>query len=158
MDRSYIDGCVYEGNELIHGTQIQSTRFIRRPDNTTNGRFQFMVQPAEIISDSIITLNEMLYIDTIQNTFSRGTVAIVSDRNISIVKKTIIDNVFIIASSRIEVQDCYLRNVILIAPEIIINSGTYDRIQCFASDSIHVDSAVALNYQSALILKPNELS
>jgi hypothetical protein len=66
-------------------------------------------------------------------------------------------NVIVVASERIEVSaNSVLEDVLLVAPEIIIESGFQGTLQAFAWDSLVVETGVFLDFPSVLSLLPYE--
>ena len=72
---------------------------------------------------------------------------------------TLQGNIILVSKSKIQVEpSARLENVILIAPEVIINSNVRGSFQVFASERIRVKQDVALNYPTSLVLLKGEES
>ncbi|UII76202.1 hypothetical protein LV716_18355 [Flagellimonas sp. HMM57] len=62
-------------------------------------------------------------------------------------------NISIMASQQIAVsRDSHLKDVVLVAPKIIIETGFKGTLQCMATESIEVENRVILEYPSALVV------
>lgn len=154
VERAYIEGSSYVGSQLIYGPQLPSSRYMIAPNEYCKSRLEQLKNGIRSETDSILSIDVVMKGDTIRNSFDKATVNIQADLFCNLHDMTLQDNICIVAKKRIQVESCNLRNVILIAPEIIIGRGTYEGLQCFATDSIHLDSAVQLQYPSALVLLP----
>ncbi|WP_442845046.1 hypothetical protein [Leeuwenhoekiella sp. H156] len=86
------------------------------------------------------------------NSFKEETKWIIDSRELTL-NDTITGNIIIHSDTKITVApDAYLKDVILAAPEVIIQSGVEGNLQIFASKSIEIGNQVNLNFPSALVL------
>lgn len=88
----------------------------------------------------------------LHNSFKNETQWIYEPRQL-ILSDSIMGNVVIRSESEIVIRaTCYLKDVIVIAPDVTIESGVHGNFQAFAENTINVGANVELNYPSALVL------
>ena len=87
-----------------------------------------------------------------KNSFGLPT-KIIMDRTIYLDRVTLIGNIMIAATDKIVVgATANLRDVILLAPEIVLENGVHGCFQAIASKRIEVGNKVELEYPSALLV------
>ncbi len=88
----------------------------------------------------------------IHNSFKEKTQWVIDSRELFLTD-TITGNIIIHSDTKINVETgAYLKDVILTAPEVVLQSGLTGNFQAFATNSITVGSQVSLQYPSALVL------
>lgn len=98
-------------------------------------------------------LATMNYPLRLKNSFKNNTQLIYSDYPIQLTSAELVGNIIIYSSSGIRIgRETTVKDVIFIAPVIVIEKGFKGALQAIASQKITVESKVTLNYPSALIL------
>jgi hypothetical protein len=142
-----VQGNPYTGDKLIYG----KTEIVKPTDRSIyKERFE------ELKALQELSANISLEQDSILQPFNQPTLILKGGRfnTASLVLK---GNVVVIASERIEVSaNSILEDVLLVAPEIIIQSGFQGTLQAFAWDSLVVETGVFLDFPSVLSLLPYE--
>ncbi|SNR15449.1 hypothetical protein [Tenacibaculum jejuense] len=142
-----IAGNSFYGNTLIQGTTQQSETSLPKNKRIkeVSERFSFLnkIQPN-------FELREGLKI--VQSFYSK-TLSYQDYLTIKLEDISLKGNIIITSSSKIIVKKtATLEDIILIAPEVKIESGFQGNIQVFANQKIQVEESVKLQYPSALIL------
>ncbi len=143
-----ISGNSYRYSRLVHGNQKQSNSKIPVVDVEVKrhladlyGNFQDNGQEVEFKRNS-----------EIKNSFRSPTKHII-DRIVHLEGASLIGNIIISASEKIIVEpSAMLRDVLLIAPEIIIRDGVKGSFQAFAHKTIAVGKRCELAYPTALVV------
>ncbi|RXG11384.1 hypothetical protein DSM03_11721 [Leeuwenhoekiella aestuarii] len=144
----------FKGSRLIDGTISTHTReeLPEFPEFFQNNVASlFKIYPR---NDEVINYNRK----SIYNSFKAETKWVFESQNL-LLQDSILGNVIIKSEKQITVgSEAYLSNVILIAPEIAIESGVNGNFQAFATEKIIVGSKVKLKYPSALVLQVGKRS
>ncbi len=148
--RAYVNGQGFVGTQLFDGQQQQSKRYIPKLNETP------FLPIIEYFIKGFPKGNARLS-DTIQQSFYENT-TIIHDNIIYLDKQYIKGKVLLLADSLVYLSpNCYLENVVIIAPYILIDKGFKGQIQAFASKFIRVGENVKLTYPSvAMVLKTVE--
>jgi hypothetical protein len=150
VERAYIEGTSYTGSELVYGDIHPAQRNLFPIDDQIKERIKQIMQTTP--DDSVVTNYLPSDNDTIHGDFSCKSIDFVKNQPIALNNVVLFNNIKIISNSRVTIENCDLRFVQIIAPEIIVQSGNYVGVQFIATDSIHIDSAVTINYPSAILL------
>ncbi|MFM2016883.1 MAG: hypothetical protein RL007_539 [Bacteroidota bacterium] len=150
IERAYIEGSSYTGSQLVYGNVFPSSRNFESIADKMKNRLEYIIHPAS--EDSIVTEYYPEPFDTIVGNFSKICIAFNLSRPLNLKNVVLHDNIKIISNNRITIDQCNLKNVQIIAPEIIVRPGTYTGVQFVATDSLVIDSAVSIGYPSALVL------
>ncbi len=144
-----IAGQSFYGNSLIIGEQLLSNR--RLPELAAASRTAIR----ELFSGNSsftglqsgnFTRNELVH------SFSEPTLWLDGDR-LDLSGKKLVGNIIIKGSYRLVVENTtQLQDVILVAPEIVVQDGVRGTFQAFATEHIAIGRNCALNYPSALLL------
>jgi len=140
-------GNPYTGDKLIYG----KTALVKPTDMTIyKERFE------ELSALQALKANISLEQDSILQPFNHATL-ILEGGHFNTANLVLKGNVIVVAEERIEVSaNSLLEDVLLVAPEIIIQSGFQGTIQAFAWDSLVVETGVFLDFPSVLSLLPYE--
>ncbi|PRP65878.1 hypothetical protein [Nonlabens agnitus] len=88
-----------------------------------------------------------------KNSFHDPLMTLVSSEDVYVKSNELIGNVILYSESKIVLSKASkVEDIILIAPEIIIEDGFKGTVQCFASSKIAVGEQVQLNYPSSLVV------
>jgi hypothetical protein len=140
-------GSPYTGDKLIYG----KTELVKPTDmNIYKERFD------DLRALQSLRGNISLEQDSILQPFNQPTLILEGGRfnTTGLVLK---GNVIIVANERIEVSaNSVLEDVLLVAPEIVIEAGFQGTVQAFAWDSLVVETGVFLDFPSVLCLLPYE--
>ncbi len=95
--------------------------------------------------------------DSIINSFSNTTLYLHSMNKITLLKNYFEGNIVISSDSSIIVNnDCNLKNIILVAPSIKIDSKFIGSLQIFATDTVIIGKKVVLKYPTIIVLSSSE--
>lgn len=148
VERGYfhvVQGKPYTGEKLIYGKKE-----IVRPTDMAVLKERF--EDLEALKYKNATIN--LEADSVVQAFNQPTLILGGD-NFDTQNLTLKGNVMVIANNRIDVSPhSILEDVILLAPEIRIQSGFQGSLQAFAWDSLLVETGVFLDVPSVLSLLP----
>lgn len=150
--RAYVNGQGFIGTQLFEGKQNQSKRYIPKPNETP-----FLPIINYFINGFPKSTTQLQ--DTIRQSFY-NEMAIIQSNTIYLDKEYIQGKVMLMADSLVYISpNCYLENVIIIAPYILIDKGFKGQIQAFASKFIRISDDVNLTYPSiAMVLKTEPLN
>jgi hypothetical protein len=140
-------GNPYTGDKLIYG----KTEIVKPTDLSI---YKERFEDLKALQD--LSGNIVLEQDSIIQFFNQPTLVLNSGR-FNTKNLVLKGNIIVVASERIEVSaNSVLEDVLLVAPEIIIESGFQGTIQAFAWDSLVVETGVFLDFPSVLSLLPYE--
>lgn len=148
-----IAGISYYGKQYIYGTAKNSNPNLPTISNITS----IQDLNTNLKSDSIdyFTLEEDL---RLHQSFSKKTMVCENRNAIVLENMSLTGNILISSETSIKIlATALLEDVILIAPEIIIESNTIGNFQAIASKEILVKSNCTLKYPTALILLEQEI-
>lgn len=158
VERAYIEGSSYQGNQLVYGEMTTSSRFIPVPDQDRLAYIEGLLKAEANENDSTVSWDEIQSLDTISRSFKEKAI-VVSEHQPIHIHQNIMGQVFIISSVSIFVSNTSeLTNVILVAPRIEIEEKSEGQFQAIARDSLIVGKDVRLEYPSALIVRADKLS
>lgn len=148
--RAYVNGEGFPGTQLFEGKQQQSKPYIPKLNETP------FLPIIEYLVKGFPKSNIKLS-DTLRQSFYENTM-IIHDNIIFLDKQYIKGKVMLMADSLVYIgPNCYLENVVIIAPYILIDKGFKGQIQAFASKFIRVGERVNLTYPSiTMVLKTAE--
>lgn len=152
IKRAYIEGQSFTGNTLIDGEIKQSNPHLPEFNKTLLEFLQLGFTKKSLAEDdSIITLQNGIAGDTINNSFLSKTLILKSEAPLFLTTGVYKGNIAIVSEKRITVSSTVVLNdILLFAPQIIIESGFKGNLQAFASDSLMVQKEVILRYPSVL--------
>jgi len=149
VKRGSIGGKSYYGSELIYGNRASSGSELPKIVNREH-LFNFR---QTILEDDHVELLDNFDISSLTRSFFENTGLISSGETLILDKFDLKGNLVIHSDSLIYVsKDSYLEDVILIAPQIIIEEGTKGIFQALATKRIEVGEQCLLEYPSSLIL------
>ncbi len=149
VERGYIHGSNYNGDQLIYGQISASTKqlpvlkdqIIKNNSNYLRGIW--------LSTDSLGILPDPG--DTIHHRFDEPTLVLDNKGWLFLNDLTLTGNIIIRSDKAISVApNASLSDVLLYAPYIELQSGFKGNIQCFASDSLHIREDVHLDYPSVV--------
>ncbi|ALM09329.1 hypothetical protein SB49_14150 [Sediminicola sp. YIK13] len=145
-----ISGNSYYNNTLIYGRQLESTSQLPELDQNIK------VQIADVLNASFLGPNESIVDITnkkyLSTSFGLPTNYIYGEQ-INLAGVELIGNIIIKATRKIVVNaSSKLQDVILVAPEIVIEDHVTGTFQAIASERIVVGEQCALSYPSALVV------
>ncbi|MEN8907478.1 MAG: hypothetical protein ABF289_16100 [Clostridiales bacterium] len=165
--KTIIEGNIYLPNSSINKVNIEGRSFenIDQQFITVSDRTNMLPSinekifhplnylQKENIPGLFYSLNYITSNDSIVNSFMKSPVIIYHSGNIRIENKTLIGNIIIISDNDVYIDNsCNIENIIVIANKIHITELKESQLQCFAGQSIILNS-VALRYPSALVVK-----
>lgn len=144
-----IYGNSYNRPELLYGRQMKSDSILPDLSEDLGKQLQFICNPSFLPNGQIIN---SLPISGIANSFESET-KIYKDRVIRLENIEITGNVVIIAAHKIVVtSSAKLKDIILIAPEIVVENWVKGNFQAIATETIYIGKKTELSYPSALVL------
>lgn len=152
VQSGYIAGNSYLGDQLIYGNSKISSQDLPKLNNSLEKELdKFEKENKNRVSNYILNTN-----DKNRNSFLSET-KIIYDKNSFNISQEIIGN-FIIKSDNtiIVTATSKLKDVVIMAPEIIIEDGVKGNFQAIATNKIQVGKNVILSYPSALVINENK--
>lgn len=147
-----IAGNSYYGNKLIYGKIATNANQLPKIQNLAYLRQLLIEIPIE--DQEYFRLEEGMKLN---QSFAKQTLVFESEVDLVLREVTLQGNVILVSKSKIQIEpSAQLENIIVIAPEVIINSNVKGNFQVFASKRIHVKQDVALNYPTSLVLLKQE--
>ena len=155
MRMGNIGGNGYHYDQLIYGEQRHSQKELPRISDPIKSGIETWAFLQTRPSGDKVRLKKGM---EIKNGFSTRTKIIEGDV-LHFQDETLVGNIVIWANSKIIVENTSdLRDVILIAPKIIIKSGFTGNFQAFANEQIYLEKECQLIYPSVLAVKPRYIS
>jgi len=154
---AYVESSGYNDRTLVYGKIKDSGRKLPDPDPVLMKNLQVLLEDnSEHGSQQLPTADPIP--DTVNNSFFNPVRRIRSGKKvINLSGVSITGNVVISSDSLIIVPaDAVLNQVILIAPQVRIESRFRGNLQVIASDSVTVQDSVQLDYPSALMVLKND--
>jgi hypothetical protein len=151
IKRAYIEGQGYQNRELVFGKILQSEA--KLPDlNTDKIRYlESLVSKQFTKEDSLIELSGNITSELISNSFYNKTLILYSDQITSLSGFRLEGNIILKFDQQIIIQEnCQLKDVIIIAPSVILADGFKGSLQILATENIVVGKSCQLQYPSFL--------
>jgi hypothetical protein len=149
--RAYVNGQGFSGTQLFEGKKQQSKRYIPKLNEAP------FLPIIEYLVKGFPKSNAQLN-DTLRQSFYENSM-IIHDNIIYLDKHYIKGKVILMADSLVYISpNCYLENVVIIAPYILIDKGFKGQIQAFASKFIRIGEEVNLTYPSIAMVLKTELT
>jgi hypothetical protein len=153
IERAYIEGESFTGSQLVHGSILQSERFLPDYNDTLCNYIKRLFGYSPSASDSCISLAEFSEQDSLSNSFKNDPLYLSEPTAVHITHQFVHGYICIISSKAIYVnRNAHLQDVLLIAPYIEIEAETEGRFQAFARDSLRTGKNIQLHYPSILAL------
>lgn len=149
----YIDGVPYKGESLVYGNEKKSKdkcpdisenllNWISNAHNKQYGN-----------SDTLGSIRSLYRESKIQNDFSGKTLVFESNKEISLNNIELNGKIVVHSDSAIYIgRNLESKNIIAIAPIIIVEPGFSGSIQLFAKDTLLIDKKVHLKYPSFAVI------
>ncbi|AXG69207.1 hypothetical protein KORDIASMS9_01427 [Kordia sp. SMS9] len=150
-----ISGNSYYGNTLVYGTILKSSETLPQlPQQLTNYLAALQKLPLPMQNDRYIDLKPgRIY----TNSFTKPVKTVFSRGELDLLNVKLVGNILIRSNTKIKVAaSSTLKDVILIAPEIVIESNVKGTFQAIASTQILVGTNCELSYPSALVIKTED--
>ncbi len=149
-----IAGESYYGSQLIYGAIKESSELPKLHTTSLNYLKQLRRIDQDVPQDAFLIIDR---VRSHKNSFLEPTKFIVSNTTINLSEIRLIGNIIVKSKTRIIVNNtAELKDVILLAPEIIIKNNVKGVFQAIASKTIAVENNVMLNYPSALVIFKEE--
>ncbi len=150
-----ISGQSYYGSQLIYGQTKTSSTLPKVASEIISQIKSLENQISEIPQSKFIKFDHS---KSYKNSFNNPMQVVFSNNDINLNSIHLTGHILIQSKTRIVVEaTSVLKDVVLIAPEIEINSNVKGYFQAIASKSIRVGSNVQLEYPSALVLNEKQL-
>lgn len=144
-----IYGNSYNRPQLLYGRQMKSDSLLPKLSEELIGQIKRISGDRYIPEGEIIS---NIPLAGIKNSFESET-KIYKERTVRLENIELTGNIIIIAEHRIEVKSsAKLKDVLLIAPEIVVDNWVKGNFQAIASESILIGKKTELSYPSALVL------
>ena len=140
----------YPHSSLLFGTKKQSGATLPKLSSELQRQIELLTSPQYVPEGRI---QRSILQEGLQNSFT-SPIAIIRDRVVRLKNVNLSGHIIISASYKIIVEpSANLQDVILLAPEIIIQDWVKGSFQAIASESISVGKKCELAYPSALVVK-----
>ncbi len=158
IKRAYIEGQGYQNRELVFGKVLQSES--KLPDlNTDKIKYlETLVIKQFSKEDSLVELSRVGSSELISNSFYNKPLILYSDQITNLAGVRLEGNIILKFDQHITIQEnCQLKDIIIIAPSVIIADGFKGTLQILATENIIVGKSCQLRYPSFLgVLKSKE--
>lgn len=160
VKRAYIEGQNFIGDKLIDGVTKQSEKALPKFSEELIKNIQSVFSDKQLSeSDSIVSIDDDLFLDTLENSFLINSLLLISKDRLRISGGFYSGNIAIISDKQITVSaNAVLLDVMLFAPKVIIEKEFKGNLQIFATDSVIIGKDVTLMYPSVIGLVRNNLS
>ncbi|MEM9143559.1 MAG: hypothetical protein AAGA86_11270 [Bacteroidota bacterium] len=149
-----IHGHSYNGSRLLFGQRKKSTAVLPQPSPELKAQIERLCTGGFVPEGEVLS---RIPKGEVGNSFSSPTL-IFRDRVIRLQQTALSGNIVVSASHKIIVEStAQLRDIILLAPEIIIKDQVKGYFQALATKSISVGKGCQLAYPSALVVKKREI-
>ncbi len=149
LKRGNISGNSYNRSQLLYGRSMKSNSILPNLYPELENHVNRLANKSYVPKGEY--LNE-LPTEGIQNSFEAETL-VYKDRVIQLKNIVLTGNIIIIADYKIIVEpSARLKDVLLIAPEIVIQNGVNGAFQAIATESIQVGKNCNLEYPTALLV------
>lgn len=153
IKRGNIRGRGYTGSQLIYGLRENSTASLPQLDHEIQGQLQKLTQVFFLPQGKEIKMQNSL---VVQNSFKNETKVIKGDF-LDLNNVTLVGNVMVWASQKIVIEpSSLLKDVVLVAPQIVIKKGVKGNFQAIANDKIMVGKGCLLDYPTLLAVQRNK--
>jgi len=143
-----INGNPYQHNKLLYGKELRSDSAIPELDSEMLNETVRLTQTYNGTSEQISLKRNM----DIAVSFDTPT-KLITGRNVSLEELKLTGNIIVVGTEQIFVHStAILKDVILVAPEIIISDGVRGSFQAIANSTIQVGKSCELFYPSAVIV------
>ena len=150
VNPGYIAGESFYGNEVVQGIIKKSSTTLPKLKKNYKEELELLLKTNDFNASNFISESNLT---DLTNSFSKPTKTYYSKTPIDLSHNHIIGNVIIKSDKLITIQrTAFLRDVIIIAPEVEIQDGVTGNFQVFASKTITVGKECKLNYPTALVL------
>lgn len=151
VKRAYIEGQSFSGEKLVNGEIKESGNTLPEINQSlieSNRKyFQGVFETSDSLYDATITPIP----DTVINSFKEQTKIIKSDQPIALINNYIRGNVRIISKTSVFIgASAKLEDIIVYAPQVIVEDGFTGNLQIFSSDSVAIGKECKLAYPSAI--------
>ncbi|GAB4160259.1 MAG: hypothetical protein Tsb0033_15920 [Winogradskyella sp.] len=147
----YISGQSYYGSRLIYGPTRVASKLPKLSSGITKSISQLESISSILSQDQFLNIQEE---NAYSNSFLKPLQIVYSNTEIDLEQVELTGHIVVQSKSKITVHSSTkLRDVVLVAPEIVIQPNTVGSFQAIASKEIMVGKDVSLNYPSALVLK-----
>ncbi|MFC2105014.1 hypothetical protein ACFLS4_06665 [Bacteroidota bacterium] len=158
IKRAYIEGQGYQNRELVFGKVLQSEA--KLPDlNTEKIKYlESLVNKQFSTEDSLVELKGNISSELISNSFYNKPIILYSNQLTNLVGVRLEGNIILKFDQGITIhENCYLKDVIILAPSTTIKDGFKGTIQILATEKIVIGKSCQLRYPSFLgVLKSKE--
>jgi len=149
--RAYIEGASYTGKEMIHGKTQISKSSLPEIDPLFPAANRDYLTGSNFMADSLVAISRLLKSDSITNSFYQKTVIFYSDLWISLANKSLKGNIRVVSSRGVTLGNkSEIRDIIVYAPKIEVESGFTGTVQLFATDTIIVREDARLLFPSLI--------
>lgn len=150
-----IMGLSNNGSSLLYGVQKLSDLTLPKLSNELETQIRQLTQNDYLPEGEIVS---RIPEEGFKNSFQSPTL-IIHDRVVRLKKTSLVGNIIVSASYKIIVEaDARLQDVVLLAPEIVIEDLVKGQFQAIATKSILVGEKCELAYPSALVVYKNSVS
>ncbi len=157
IKRAYIEGQGYQNRELVFGKVLNSESKLPDLNSEKIKYLESLVTKTLSKQDSIVELkrvpNKLLY-----NSFFNKSLVLYSDQMTNLSGVRLEGNIILKFDQEIIIpENCYLKDIIIIAPSVNITDGFKGNIQVLATERINVGNSCQLKYPSFLgVVKSKE--
>lgn len=153
IERAYVEGKSYSGNQLVYGAVQSSSRFVPEYNAGRIALLEQRLKQETFSCDSFVTWEELSGMDSVVQSFANKTMVIREQGPLTLENVYLNGNIILQSGTGIRITaSAQLNNVLVFAPKIIIDKNVAGQFQSVASDSVIVSDDVQLDYPSSLIV------
>ena len=157
IKRAYIEGQGYQNRELVFGKVLNSESKLPNLNSEKIKHLESLVTKTLSKQDSIVELKRITS-ELSYNSFFNKTLVLYSDQITNLSGIRLEGNIILKLDQEIIIpENCYLKDIIVIAPSVNISKGFKGNIQVLATEGINVGNSCQLKYPSFIgVLKSIE--
>jgi cytoskeletal protein CcmA (bactofilin family) len=153
VKRAYIEGQHFVGKQLINGSIGLSANTLPNVNELLVQSTLYYLENFAKPEDSVQHFHDMEMADSIVNSFDNRTLLLHSNSTIRLSAIHLKGNIIVRSEHRVEIaSSCTTEDILVYAPEIIVEEGFSGSLQLYVSDSMYIAPNCSLFYPSSLAL------
>lgn len=150
-----ISGTPYYGKSLVYGPSLSSKDHLPEMNTAIDMHLKELLHGTFNSGNGVVKSFEGER--QLTNSFQEPTIYLLGNGSITLNEASFIGNICLISDRKITVpSQCKLKDVVLIAPEIVIQDGVKGNFQAIAKEKLTVGKNCVLSYPSTLIIRQDE--
>lgn len=153
VEGAYIEGSNYKRSELVYGKKKTSGKKLAPIEKWHKQYTRDYLQGHFLPYDSVVGMGELP--DVLNHSFLKATVTVAQPTTIDLDYQKWRGNVIVYSGTGIKVKSTTeLKDVVLVAPKVVIEKGVKGNFHILASDSVIIQEGVNLEFPSSISMAP----